>query len=251
MSPAPPSQHPATPAPSSPAPYPPIPDPLVSVIMPIYNEISLIERVLERVRATPFRKQLILVDDHSTDGTYEWLTANESLKPDTIIVRHDRNRGKGRAIRSGLTHIEGDIVLIQDADMEYDPAELPQLIDPIARGEALVVYGSRFLGTVRKMRLPNRVANFLLAWMASLLYGQRITDEATAYKVFRRDVIEAVELTCERFEFCPEVTAKVLRNKVKILELPVSFEARTWEEGKKIGWPDFIEAVWILLKNRF
>lgn len=228
----------------------PIPDPLVSIIIPIYNERKLIERVLTRVRALPLRKQLILVDDHSVDGTYELLMSEEAGKPDTIVERHEVNCGKGFAIRTGLKRVTGDIVLIQDADLEYRPEELPRLIEPIAAGRALVVYGSRFMGSVKKMRLPNRIANYMLARMVSVLFGQRITDEATAYKVFRRDVIESIPLECRRFEFCPEVTAKVLRRGVEILELPVSFEARTWEEGKKIGWRDFIVAVKVLFRNK-
>ncbi len=226
-------------------------DPLVSIIIPIYNEIGLIRPVLQRVRAQNFRKQLILVDDHSVDGTWEYLKAEEMNREDTIVLRHDKNIGKGYAIRTGLKYVEGEIVLIQDADMEYRPEQLPGLIQPIIDGQARVVYGSRFMGTVKDMKLPNRIANLILARIASILYGQRITDEATAYKVFHREVIDAVKLNCRRFEFCPEVTAKVRKNGERILELPVSFEARTWEEGKKICWPDFIEAVWILLKYRF
>lgn len=228
----------------------PITDPLVTIIIPIFNERKLIEKVLARVRALPFRKQLILVDDHSVDGTYELLMEKEANKPDTIVERHEVNCGKGYAIRTGLKRIAGDIVLIQDADLEYQPEELPRLIEPIVEGRALVVYGSRFMGSVKRMKLPNRVGNYLLAKMVSVLFGQKITDEATAYKIFRRDVIEAIPLECRRFEFCPEVTAKVLRRGVEILELPVSFEARTWEEGKKIGWRDFITAVRVLLKNK-
>lgn len=231
--------------------WPPIPDPLVSLIIPIYNERELIGEVLRRVRALPFRKQLVLVDDASSDGTTEYLLDNESKKPDTVLVHHDKNQGKGMAIRTGLKHATGQIILVQDADLEYDPAELPKLIEPIAEGRAGVVYGSRFLGVVRKMKLPNRVANWLLAALVSLLYGQKLTDEATAYKVFRREIIMDIPLTCKRFEFCPEVTAKVLRKKIPILELPVSFTARTWEEGKKIGWRDFITALRVLFGNRF
>ena len=232
-------------------PWPPIPDPLVSLIIPIFNERELIEEVLTRVRAQPFRKQLVLVDDASTDGTTEYLREFEQNRPDTVLVHHDRNQGKGMAIRTGLQHADGDIILIQDADLEYDPSELPRLIEPIASGAAAVVYGSRFLGTIREMKLPNRIGNILLAGMVSLLYGQRITDEATAYKVFRREVIKDLPLTCRRFEFCPEVTAKVLRRGIPIMELPVTFQARTWEEGKKIGWRDFITAVRVLISNRF
>lgn len=224
-------------------------DPLVSVVIPIFNEVNLIERVLERVRAQPFRKQLVLVDDCSTDGTARILEA-EKKKPDTIVLRHDRNRGKGAAIRTGLKETEGDIVLIQDADLEYDPSELPGLLAPVLAGETNVVYGSRFMGTVKNMRLPNRVANFLLAWAVTILYGHRVTDEATAYKVFRGDLIRSIDLKCNRFEFCPEVTAKVLKRGEKIIELPVSFEARTFEQGKKIGWRDFFQAIWTLLTYR-
>lgn len=225
------------------------PSSLVSIVIPIYNEVELIEEVLRRVRALPFDKQLILVDDCSTDGTAEILDREKS-RPDTVVLRHDRNRGKGSAIRTGLTSATGDIILIQDADLEYRPEEIPALLKPIFEGKCNVVYGSRFMGKVERMRLPNRVANFLLAWLATILYGQRITDEATAYKVFRGDLIRSIDLKCEKFEFCPEVTAKVLRRGERILELPVTFEARTVEEGKKIGWPDFIEAVWTLLKYR-
>ncbi len=225
-------------------------DPLVSIVVPIFNEAALIGRVLERVRALPFRKQLILVDDCSTDGTAEIL-GREKSKSDTIVLRHDQNRGKGAAIRTGLARAVGEIVLIQDADLEYNPEELPPLLDPIIQGKANVVYGSRFLGEVKKMRFQNRVANWLLARLVSILYGQRITDEATAYKVFRGDLIRSLDLRCNRYEFCPEVTAKVLKRGEKIVELPVTFTARTVEEGKKIGWKDFFQAIWTLLKYRF
>lgn len=236
---------------SAATPYPPLRDPLVSIIIPIYNEVGLIATVLRRVRALPFRKQLILVDDASRDGTAELLERDEATHPDTLVLHHAVNQGKGSAIRTGLTHATGEIILIQDADLEYQPEDLPALLEPLLSGEVAVVYGSRFMGSIRKMKLPNRVANHLLAWTVSLLYGQRITDEATAYKLFRREVIADMPLTCRRFEFCPEVTAKTLRAGYRIKELPVSFEARTWEEGKKISWPDFIEAIRVLVKCRF
>ena len=232
------------------APLPPLSsDALVSIVIPIYNEERLLPEVLRRVRALGFRKQLILVDDCSRDGTPHILDREKS-HGDTVALRHEKNRGKGAAIRTGLTRATGDIVLIQDADLEYNPEELPPLLGPILRGEANVVYGSRFMGEVRKMRLQNRVANRLLAWTVSMLYGQRITDEATAYKVFRGEIIRSIKLECNRYEFCPEVTAKVLRRGERILELPVSFTARSVQEGKKIGWPDFFQAVWTLLKCR-
>ncbi|MBN1867974.1 glycosyltransferase family 2 protein [Candidatus Sumerlaeota bacterium] len=222
----------------------------ISIVIPIYNEEELLETVLERVRALPIDKELILVDDHSSDRTPDILR-REAEKADTVVLRHDVNRGKGAAIRTGLEHATGEIVIVQDADLEYNPEEILEVLKPIEEGQTNVAYGSRFLGRVSGMRLPNRVANRLLALLATVLYGQRITDEATAYKAFRRGLIQAIPLTCRRFEFCPEVTAKVLRRREKIVEVPVSYTARTFEEGKKIGWRDFFVAVWILVKYRF
>jgi len=223
----------------------------LSIIIPIYNEAALIETVLERVRAAvPADHELILVDDCSRDGTRDILKLEEK-KPDTIVVYHDVNKGKGAAIRTGLKHATGDIVIVQDADMEYDPRDIPRVIAPIIEGKTNVAYGSRFLGSVEKMALPNYVANQILAWLVTILFFHRITDEATAYKAFRADVIHSIELKCNRFEFCPEVTAKVLRKGEKIIETPITFAARTFEQGKKIGWRDFITAVWTLLKYRF
>ena len=222
----------------------------VSIVVPIYNEEELLEKVLERLRALPLDLELILVDDHSTDRTPEIL-AREARKPGTRVLRHDRNQGKGRAIRTGLEHATGDIVIIQDADLEYRPEEIVDVLRPIQEGRTNVAYGSRFRGRVIGMRFANRMANHILAWLVTILYFQRITDEATAYKAFRREVVQAIPLTCRRFEFCPEVTAKVLRRGEKIIEVPVTYVARTFEEGKKIGWRDFLVAVWTLLKYRF
>ncbi len=164
----------------------------LSFIIPIYNEVDLIEVVLERVRALPIEKELILVDDCSTDGTAEILK-KEALKPDTRVITHTENRGKGASIRTGLKHATGDIVIIQDADLEYNPEEIPAVIQPIVDGRTRVAYGSRFLGEVKRMRLPNYVANKVLAFLVTILYGQKITDEATAYKAFRREVRSTVE----------------------------------------------------------
>lgn len=223
----------------------------LSLIIPIYNEVELLEKVLSRVRAISIEdKELILVDDCSKDGTRDILKEEEK-KPDTKVFYHEKNRGKGAAIRTGLAHATGDIVIIQDADLEYDPNDIPLVIQPILDGKTNVAYGSRFKGRVVGMRLPNFVANKLLAWMITILYFQEVTDEATAYKAFRREVIKNIDLKCERFEFCPEVTAKVLKKGEKIIEVPVSFNARTFEEGKKIGWRDFITAVKTILKYRF
>lgn len=224
--------------------------PLLSIIIPIYNEEELLPIVLEQVRGLALRKELILVDDHSSDRTPEIL-AMENERADTTVLRHDRNRGKGAAIVTGLRAATGDVVIIQDADMEYDPQDILKVVQPIYDGEVSVSYGSRFLGKVIGMRLPNRIANWLLAWLVTILYGQRITDEATAYKAFRREIIDGLDLQCQRFEFCPEVTAKVLKQGIRIKEVPVVYRARTFEEGKKIGYKDFFSAVWTLVKNRF
>jgi len=224
----------------------------ISIIIPIYNEIHLLPKVLEKVREVDLEKELILVDDFSKDGTRKYLKEEQESQPNTTVVYHKRNHGKGRAIRSGLKHVTGDIVIIQDADLEYDPAEIPSIVQPIIEERCEVTYGSRFLGrTPTGMRLENYIANRLLALSVAILFQQVITDEATAYKAFRADLIKSIPLKCQRFEFCPEVTAKILLRGHRIHEVPVTFFARTFEEGKKIGWKDFVEAIWTLLRCRF
>lgn len=219
--------------------------------MPVYDEREHIEEVLARVRSVQYEpKELVLVDDFSTDGTRAYLRTQEG-KERTQVYYHERNLGKGAAIRTGLRHARGGIIMIQDADLEYNPEEIPSVLAPILRGESNVAYGSRFLGEIRKMRFQNRVANRILAATVTVLYGQRITDEATAYKAFRREVLDGIRLRCMRFEFCPEVTAKVLRQGHRIVEVPVAYTARRYQEGKKIGWRDFFVAMYILLKYRF
>lgn len=225
----------------------------LSIVIPIYNEIELLPTVLERVRAVPFpiEVELILVDDFSRDGTREWLKEHEVERPNTKVLFHERNIGKGGALRTGFQRATGDIIIVQDADMEYDPKEIPAIIQPIIDKRCRVSYGSRFMGPgPTGMRIPNYVANRLLAWMVILMFGQVITDEATAYKAFDAEVLRGIDLKCQRFEFCPEVTAKVLMRGERIHEVPVTFFARTFEEGKKIGWRDFVEAVWTLLRCR-
>jgi glycosyltransferase involved in cell wall biosynthesis len=225
----------------------------LSVIVPVHNEESTIEEVIRQIRAVDLgdtAKEIVIVDDASTDGTPQRLEALEG-KPDLRVLVHESNRGKGAAIRTGLASTTGDIVLIQDADLEYDPEDYPRLIEPIVDGDADVVYGSRFMGTAENMALPNLVANKLLAWSATLLFGKRITDEATCYKVFRSDVLSSFDLECERFEFCPEVTAKALRRGYRLVEVPISYRARTVEAGKKIRATDGLEAIWTLLRFRF
>ena len=224
----------------------------LSVLIPVYNEAPYIEEVLRAVRSIQLPEgvstEIICVDDGSLDGTGEILDRFNNL----IKVHHSvLNFGKGTAIRIGLSFATGDIILIQDADLEYNPNDYWSLIRPIISGEADVVYGSRFLGKIENMRLPNRLANYLLTLTVRLLYGQKITDEATCYKVFRADVVKGFELKCRRFEFCPEVTAKLSKKGYRIVEVPIHYRARTTNEGKKIRWMDGVSAFWTLLRYRF
>lgn len=219
----------------------------LSVVIPVYNERDTIQEALRRVRALDVDLELVVVDDASTDGTYALLEA----EPDLVLLRHPVNAGKGMAIRTALANVTGDVVAVQDADLEYDPQDLLRLMEPIARGEARVVYGSRFLRGRPPMELPNYVCNRLLAWTANLLYGAQLTDEATCYKVFDATLIRSVPLQCRRFEFCPEVTAKVRKRGERILELPISYNPRSYDSGKKIRWWDGVTALWTLIKYRF
>lgn len=224
-------------------------EPLVSVIAPVYNEENTLLELLERLRRAPFRKEIIVVDDCSTDKSPEILAE----QPDILVLRHDRHRGKGAAIRTALNFAKGEIIIIQDADLEYDPNEIPKVIEPIIRGEAEVVYGSRFMrGLPKGMPLLNKIANLLLRWAVRLLFGYRLTDEATCYKAFRTDLLRSFDLKCERFEFCPEVTAKSLKRGIKIHEIELrNYRPRTKHGGKKIRWTDGVEAFQTLLRYRF
>lgn len=224
---------------------------LLSVVMPIYNERATLETIVERVQAAPYRKQLILVDDGSTDGTRELLEQYRGRDGFEVIFQ-PCNQGKGAAIRAGLPMVAGDAVIIQDADLEYDPTDYPLLIEIIRKGYADVVYGSRYLSY--KATLPFtkfKMGVLTLNWMVKLLYWHRMSDEATCYKAFTSELIKSLNLRCQRFEFCPEVTAKCLKRGHKIIEVPISYRFRTVEEGKKIGWRDGFEAIWTLIKYRF
>ena len=223
----------------------------LSVIIPIRNERDTIREVIDRVLASPVEKEVIVVDDGSTDGTTEILRELEGRFSQLRVIYRKVNEGKGAAIRAAIPEVRGDYVIIQDGDLEYDPQEYPKMLRPMIEQGADVVYGSRFLESRPAMQLPNRVINWLLARMVRFLYGSRITDEATCYKLFRREVLQGIPLTCRRFEFCPEVTAKALRRGFKIVEVPIRYEARTFAEGKKIRWTDGVEAIWTLLKYRF
>ncbi len=222
----------------------------LSVVIPVYNEQSTISEVIEKVRQVPVEKEIIVVDDGSTDGTGDKLNIHVD---DPIITVHKSmvNFGKGAAVRIGFEYAQGDAVIIQDADLELDPNEYPQLLEPIIKGEADVVYGSRFLNLKRKVKLINLLANKFLVFLTNILYGAKLTDMETAYKVFRIDVVKSLKLRSMGFEFEPEVTAKVLRNGYKIVEVPITYHPRTVEEGKKIGWKDGFKAIYFLFKFRF
>jgi dolichol-phosphate mannosyltransferase len=225
----------------------------VSILVPVYNEFLTLPLVVQRVMAAPLpdgcEMEIVIVDDGSTDGTTELL--NQYKDSPLVVVHHSIvNFGKGAALRIGIARATGDILLVQDGDLEYDPQDYPAILEPLVAGRAKVVYGSRFKKGVRGMKRRNWLANKLLTLAANMLYGARITDEATAYKAFAREVIEAVDLKCVRFEFCPEITAKVRRLGYEILEVPISYNPRGILEGKKIRWQDGVEAMWTLLKYR-
>lgn len=217
--------------------------------MPVFNENKTVREIVRRVQEVPLHKEIIIIDDGSTDGTRE---AFKELKADNIrIILHEKNQGKGAAIRTGLGMATGDIVVIQDADLEYDPMDYLKLVPLIESGKAQVVYGSRILGSKQRSYHRYYLGGRLLTLLANLLYGLKITDEPTCYKMFKREVMDRLELDCTGFEFCPEVTAKVARLGYAIHEVPISYHPRSFEEGKKIKWKDGLIGIWTLLKYRF
>lgn len=221
----------------------------LSILIPIYNERATVVEIVRRVQAVSFDKEIIAVDDGSTDGTRELLPQLE--KEGVIVLHHDKNQGKGAAIRTALTRATGDIILIQDADLEYDPRDYTQLVQPIIEGRAKVVYGSRFLGPRMAMFFWHMLANKMLTLMTNILYDAILSDMETGSKAFRADVIRSIKLRSRRFDFEPEVTAKVLKHGTRIFEVPISYFGREYNEGKKIGMRDGFVAVWTLLKYRF
>ncbi len=225
----------------------------LSVVIPCYNERATIAAVLTAVENSPYPdKEIIVVDDCSTDGTRELLQAELAPRIDTLLF-HERNQGKGAALRTGIAAATGDIVVIQDADLEYDPNELPSLIAPILQDKADVVFGSRFMGGYphRVLYFWHSVGNTVLTLASNMFTNLNLTDMETCYKAFRREIIQSIRIEENRFGFEPEVTAKVARMGVRIYEIGISYHGRTYAEGKKIGWRDGFRALWCILKYRF
>ncbi len=223
----------------------------LSVIIPVYNEVDNIEEILKRVKATKKASEILVVDDGSQDGTREVLKKLDG-KEKVRVILHEKNQGKGAAVRTGLDAAAGEILLIQDADLEYDPRDYATLLQPLEEGIADVVYGSRFLGGPRRVAMFwHMVANRLLTFMTNILYDTILSDMETGYKVFRRKVVVGMKLRSKRFDFEPEFTAKLLKRHYRIYEVPISFNPRDYSQGKKIKLKDAFEAVWTLLKYRF
>ena len=221
---------------------------ILSIIIPVYNEKETINDIIDAVVATPYRKEIIIVDDCSTDGTRTILT---KIKKDGLKVYiHDKNQGKGAALQTGFSHATGDIILIQDADLEYDPQEYSTLINPILEGKADVVYGSRFAGhgAHRVLYFWHYMGNRFLTFLSNLFTNLNLTDMETCYKAFTREAIAGVKIKEKRFGFEPEITAKMARKKLRIYEVPISYYGRTYEEGKKVTWKDGLRAMWCIIK---
>lgn len=222
----------------------------VSVIIPVYNEVKTIIEVIRRVQSQPNVTEIIVVDDCSTDGARELLRDAE-FSPDVKVLYHPKNMGKGAGIRTGVQAATKDIIIIQDADLEYNPSDFPIVLRPILDGVADVVYGSRFLGIHRSFMLHHYLGNRFLSMMTNVLYNNMLTDMETGYKAFRASIIKSVKIRSNRFDFEPEITAKVLKRGYRIYEVPIYYAGRDYAEGKKITWRDGFAAIWALLRFRF
>jgi glycosyltransferase involved in cell wall biosynthesis len=225
-------------------------DPLLSVVMPVYNEKTTLEEIVRRVLAVPLRVELIAVDDASTDGSGEVL---ETLSRERgfRVVHHTANRGKGAAVRRGIEAATGDMIVVQDADLEYSPEEYPELVDLIVKGKADAVYGSRFIGRHRCFLFTHYLANLFLNLVTNVLYNTTMTDMETCFKAVRADVLKDLELKSDRFGIEPEITAKLFKRGARVYEVPITYEGRDYSEGKKISWRDGFPALWTLVKYRF
>lgn len=228
---------------------------LLSIVVPCYNEENTILEVLERIYQVPLeplgiKKEVIVVDDASTDSTWEILK-NAQKKYSLKLLRHEKNMGKGWAIRTAIKEVTGDIVVIQDADLEYNPQDYPKLLEPIISGKAKVVYGSRNLQKNPRSSFFFYWGGKFLSFLTNFLYGTKITDEATCYKALDTKLLKSLNLECKRFEFCPELTTKIAKRGYAIYEVPISYSPRSIKEGKKIRWRDGMEAAWTLIKYRF
>jgi len=224
-------------------------DPLLSVVIPVYNEKDTIEEILSRVAAVPVRKEIIVVDDCSTDGTRAMLADIQSRIPFRLFLQ-ERNQGKGAALRRGFAEVAGDLVVIQDADLEYSPEEYPELISLICEGRADVVYGSRFLGRHRVFLFTHYLGNRVLTLLTNVLYNTMLSDMETCYKVMRTEVLRSFSLRSDGFGIEPELTAKIFKRGYRVYEVPITYDGRGYEEGKKITWRDGLVALWLLLRYR-
>jgi glycosyltransferase involved in cell wall biosynthesis len=226
----------------------------LSVVIPIYNEVGTLEEIIRRVLAVEIPMQLVLVDDGSVDGTRDLLRDKiQGVIPNVTVILHEKNRGKGAAIRTAIEHCTGDFVIIQDADLEYNPREYFALLEPLLDGRADVVFGSRFLGggPHRVHLFWHRVANGLLTTLSNMMTNLNLTDMEVCYKVFRADIIRSIRIRSNRFDFEPEITAKVAKKRCRVYEVPISYSGRDYDEGKKIGWRDGVVALWTIFKYRF
>jgi glycosyltransferase involved in cell wall biosynthesis len=225
-------------------------DPLLSVVMPVFNELATVEEVIRRVLTVPLRVELVVVDDCSTDGTRDLLA---KLQPELgfVLLQQPRNQGKGAALRRGFEVVSGNLVVIQDADLEYSPEELPQLIELICDGRADVVYGSRFLGRHRVFLFTHYLGNRFLTFLTNVLYNTMLTDMETCYKVMRTDVLRSMTLHSNGFGIEPELTAKIFKRGYRVYEVPITYAGRNYDQGKKITWVAGFVALWVLLKYRF